>query len=235
MTRMQKLAVGVVAAVAVVGAGTGVAATQLRSPEKENKAVLDDVAGQLGVTSDQLTNALKTALKNRIDQAVKDGLLTQQEANRIKARIDRQDVPMLGPAFGFRAHAGPGERHFRFGFRAHKLEGAAKYLGMSEEALRNALEDGKTLAQVAKDRGKSVDGLVDTLLADAKARIAEDVKKGELTQKQADEFTAGLEKRLTDLVNGRFPRLARPGHRPFHFKFRESGLGPAPIPLLPTI
>ena len=52
---------------------------------------------------------------------------------------------------GFK-HGGPG--HHGPG-RMHGLDAAAKYLGMTEAALRNALEGGKTLAQVAKDR-KSV-------------------------------------------------------------------------------
>ena len=67
--------------------------------------MLNDVAGQLGVTPERLSNAFKTALKNRIDQAVKDGHLTQAEANRMKAAIDQESVPMLGPGFGFR-HGG---------------------------------------------------------------------------------------------------------------------------------
>jgi hypothetical protein len=226
---MQKLAVGAVAVVAVVGAGAGVAATKLRTPQQESKAVLDDVAGQLGVSPQQLTNAFKTALKNRVDQAVEDGLLTQQQANRLKTAIDKQEVPMLGPGLH---RGGPGGGH-HFGFRMHKLEAAAKYLGMSQEALDKALQNGKTLAQVAKDQGKSVDGLVDALLAEHKAKIAQAVKNGKLTQKEADEFTAGLEKRLTDLVNGRFPRFDRNGPRFHRFDGpRESSL--RPVPLLPT-
>ena len=50
MTRIQKIAVGAVLALAVSGAGAAVAATKLRSPEQEKRAVLNDVAGQLGVT-----------------------------------------------------------------------------------------------------------------------------------------------------------------------------------------
>mgnify|MGYP003445565538 CR=1 FL=1 len=100
------------------GAGGAVAATKLRTPEQESSAVLNDVAGQLGVTPERLSNAFKTALKNRIDQAVKDGHLTQAEATRMKAAIDRESVPMLGP--GFR-HGGPG-----FHREHHGLEAAAK-------------------------------------------------------------------------------------------------------------
>ena len=184
---------------AVTGAGGAVAATKLRTPEQENRAVLNDVAGQLGVTPERLSNAFKTALKNRIDQAVKDGQLTQAQATRMKAAIDRESVPLLGP--GFR-HGGPGH----FGRGHHGLEAAAKYLGMTEAALRAQLESGKTLAQLAKDRNKSVDGMVTALVAEKKARVEQAVKDGHLTQAQADELVAGIKEHVTAMVNGRFER-----------------------------
>ena len=184
---------------AVSGAGGAVAATKLRSPEHESRAVLNDVAGQLGVSPERLSNAFKTALKNRIDQAVKDGRLTQAEATRVKAAIDRESVPMLGP--GFRHH-GPGH----FGRGPHALEAAAKYLGMTQAALRTQLESGKTLAQVARDRNKSVDGLVTALVAEKKARIEQGVKDGQLTRAQADELLARMKEHVTAMVNGRFER-----------------------------
>ena len=197
MTRIQKIAVGAVLVLGVSGAGAAVAATKLRSPEQESRAVLNDVAGQLGVTPERLSNAFKTALKNRIDQAVKDGHLTQAEATRMKAAIDRESVPMLGP--GFRK-----ERHF--GGRHHGLDAAAKYLGMTEAALRTQLQNGKTLAQVARDRNKSVDGLVTALAAEKKARIEQAVKDGHLTRAQADELVARMKEHVTAMVNGRFER-----------------------------
>jgi polyhydroxyalkanoate synthesis regulator phasin len=201
MTRIHKIAVGGALVLAVSGAGGAVAATKLRTPEQENRAVLNDVAGQLGVTPQRLSNAFKTALKNRIDQAVKDGHLTQAEATRMKAAIDRESVPMLGPGFGFR-HGGPGH----FGRGHHGLEAAAKYLGMTEAALRAQLQGGKTMAQVAKDRNKSVDGLVTALVADKKARIEQAVKDGHLTQAQANELVAGIKEHVTAMVNGQFER-----------------------------
>jgi uncharacterized protein YaiL (DUF2058 family) len=214
MTRIQKIAVGAAVVLAVSGAGAAVGATKLRTPEQESKAIVNDVANQLGVTPQRLTNAFKTAMKNRIEQAVKDGRLTQAEGNRLKAEVDRQSVPMLGP--GFR-HGGPGHFHREH----HGLEAAAKYLGLTEAALRTQLESGKTLAQVARDRDKTIDGLVDALMVEKRTRIQQEVEDGRLTQAQANEFLEGLEARVTDKVNGRFaPRF---GHG-----FRRGGEMPRP-------
>jgi hypothetical protein len=207
MTRIQKIAVGAVALVTVGGAGAAVAATKLGSPQQESQAVVNDAANQLGVTPDRLTTALKTALKNRVDASVKAGHITKAEGDALKARIDENAVPLLGPGrgrfeHGGRGHHGPGH--------LHGLDTAAKYLGMTEASLRTALDGGKTLAQVAKDRDRSVDGLVDALVAEKKADIQQHVKEGRLTQAQADEFLSGLKARITDTVNGRFaPRFGR--------------------------
>jgi polyhydroxyalkanoate synthesis regulator phasin len=228
MTRIQKIAVGVVALVAVSGAGAAVAATQLRSPEEESRAVLSDAADQLGVSSEELSNALKQALKNRIDEAVEDGRLTQEQGNRLKQAIAEQDVPMLGPGFGFRG--GPGfhkERHFGPHIFAH-LGVAAEYLDMTEAALRDALEDDKTLAQIARDRNKSVDGLIDALVAEKRERINDAVEDGRMTRAQADEILEDLRSRVTDTVNGRFPRIeGRP-------RFHRFGPRPERPAFLPT-
>ena len=225
---MQKVAVGAAAVAAIFVAGGAVAATKLNSPNQKNQAVLNDVANQLGVTPQRLSNALKTALKNRVDEAVKDGRLTKAEADRIKARIDANDVPFLGPGL----RGGPGHHGRDHDFHhVHKLGAAAKYLGLSESALRQQLENGKTLARVAKDRGKSVEGLVDALLAESKNQIEQDVKNGELTRAEADQFVAGMKERITDLVNGRFP--GPPGRFFRHFRGDRGGpalLGPAPHP-----
>jgi hypothetical protein len=215
MTRMQKIAIAAVAAVAVTGAGAAVAATQLRSPQQESRAIVRDAADQLGVTPAQLTNALKTAMKNQLDAAVKAGRLTQAEANRLKQRIDANEAPLLGPGFGHRHHGG-GPGHHR-GLHHAGLEAAAKYLGMTEAALREQVQDGKTLAQVARDRNKSVDGLVAALVADVKSNLDEKVESGAITRAQANQFLSGIEERITDVVNGRMPERR-------HFrKFGEGG------------
>jgi len=209
MKRTHKLALGIALVLSVVGVGGAIAATKL-TPKQEGAAVIDDAAKQLGVDPADLSNALKQALKNRVDAAVKDGRLTKQMGDAMKKRIDAGGVPLfgLGPRF---------DRDHGRGFFFHgKLEAAATYLGMSEEQLRDALSNGKTLAEVARGHGKSVDGLVDAMLADAKQKLEAGVKAGRLTEAENNEMLVGLKKRITNLVNGRFPMPPGPGFHRFH-------------------
>ena len=82
------------------------------------------------------------------------------------------------------------------------LDTAAKALGITTEELRTALRDGKTVADVAADKGVDVQVVIDALVADAQARIATAVSDGRITQAQADERLATLTDDITKIVNG---------------------------------
>jgi polyhydroxyalkanoate synthesis regulator phasin len=199
MQKNRKIAMlaAVGAALAVAGGGAAIAATGVLSPEEESQAVIDDAAAQLGVEPSELSNALEQALKNRIDDAVEAGRLTEAQGNALKERLDSADLPLIFGGRGFGPH---GFDHGDFGHFA-SLEAAASYLGLTEAELRSELADGKSLAEIAKSEGKSVDGLVQALVKSASARLDQAVKDGKLTKAQADEITESLEERITDLVN----------------------------------
>ena len=213
MKKRLKLAVGAGAALAVAGGGAAIAANAT-SPQAESQAVVNDAAKQLGVTPAKLSGALKQALANRVDAAVKAGTLTEAQGKEVKARIQADTYPL----FGGRGAGGPGGHH-RGGFGRH-LDAAAAYLGVTEAQLRTSLEAGKTLAAIAKEKGKAVDGLVSALVADETKELDAAVTAGRLTKSQRDEIVAGLKERLTALVNGERPaggpRFGGPGFRGGH-------------------
>ena len=57
--------------------------------------------------------------------------------------------------------------------------------------------------------------VVDALVADAKADVAERVTSGDITQAEADQKLAALADRITAMVNGELP-LRGPGGPGFH-------------------
>ncbi len=218
MKTNTKVKLGVVAAAAVAAAGGGVAiaATEPWNPKEDAQAVIDDAAQQLGVTPNELSDALKQALKNRVDEAVAASRLTDKQGAELKARIDASDVPLplgiLGPKeFGF----GIGPDH---GGPMGGLSTAADYIGLSEAELRSRLSDGKTLAQITKAEGKSVDGLVRAMLDDADEKLADAVAAGKLTEAEADKIRADGKERISNFVNGE----TRFG---FHLGFDKDGFG----------
>jgi hypothetical protein len=120
-----------------------------------------------------------------------------------------------GPGFG-RGH-GPGGPGMRGGpggglLAGEVLKTAAAYLQMPIADLQTALKGGKTLAQVATDKGKTAAGLVTALTDAAKANLDAAVAAGWITQKQADVAIAGVTREITALVNNGPPVLpARKG------------------------
>jgi polyhydroxyalkanoate synthesis regulator phasin len=201
----RKIVLGAVAALAVAGGGAAVAATQLGSPREESQAILNDAARQLGIEPSKLSDALKQALKNRVDSAVAAGRLTKEQGEAFKARIEADESPLLfgGPGgFGHRGHF----VHFaHFG----DLSVAASYLDVTADQLHTDLRAGKTLAQIAKDKGKPVDGLIKALVDKAKERLDAAVKAGRLTEEQKQSILAELEQKVTDFVNGIRPAFGR--------------------------
>ena len=166
--------VGIGAAIGPVGASAATATTQ---------AVTDRV----------------TAIKDALAGLVKDGTLTQAQADKVATTVDG-----ALPKRGFGRHGG------RSGL---DLATAASVIGVTRDELRTALESGKTLAQVAQGKNISQATLVDKLVAAEKTRIAAAVKAGRLTQAQADSMTADLPTRVTERVTSTRPAGGRAHHR----------------------
>lgn len=225
MNLNRKLVVGAVAGLAVVGAGAAVAATQFGNPKEENAAIINDTANRLGIQPSALSDALKASLKARVDAAVTAGKLTKDEGDAIKARIDSGDAPLFftGPPRGQFGPGGPGGP-MQGGFRG--LDSAATYLGLSVSDLQKALEGGKTLAQVAQDQGKSVDGLIQALVNDAKKHLDDAVSQGRLTQAQENSILDNVKQHITDFVNGKFQGGFGPGSPPGAGKWPGGGAPP---------
>lgn len=219
MTLRGKQLVVVVVLGGVLGLGVG-AAVAGGGLSTDKDAFLNDVAKRLNVTPEQLKAAIKGATDDRIDQAVKDGKITKEQGDELKQRAADGALPFLGPGLGFGhrgGFGGPGLGH-RGGA---SLDAAATYLGLTEEQLRTQLASGKSLADIAKDKGKSVDGLEKAMTADLKAKLDQAVKDKRLTQAQADEILKRTNDRLDDLVNDTF----EPG---LHFEHHGFG-GPMGI------
>ena len=191
MRMKQIVVIGAFVAILVIGAGVAVADGGITG---DKDAFLNDVAKRLDVTPAALKAALKGASDDRIDAAVAAGKITKAQGDELKQRSAQGGLPLLGggprggEGFG---HHGPGS-----------LDAAAKYLGLTEAELHTQLESGKTLAQITKDQGKTVDGLKKALAADTKAKLDAAVKDGRLTQAQADDLLKRMTDHLDDLVNG---------------------------------
>jgi hypothetical protein len=188
----------------------GLTADELRTQLEAGKT-LAQVAEAKGKTVQGLEDAIVAAAKSELDADVAAGRLTSDQATAMLERLKANVGDLVNRTLP--ARGGPGDRHGP-GFGFHDgLDAAATYLGLTEDGLHTQLESGKTLAQVAQARGKSVQGLEDAIVADAKSHLDQAVTDGRLSSAQAAQILADLKSRVDDLVNGKLP--ARPDHAPF--------------------
>ena len=93
---------------------------------------------------------------------------------------------------------GGGGKH---GHRGDALDAAATALGMEPDALKDALKEGRTLAQVAESQGVDVQVVIDALVAEGNARIDAAVANGRLGADEAEERKAQLAERIAERVS----------------------------------
>lgn len=212
-----------VAALVLVGAGVAIAQTQQSpspSTDKERSralgrdAFLDIVARRLGIERSTLDEALEAQALAEVKWAEDNGFIRGTEADALRERINEGKAKGLG-IIGFKGGLSLGPEglgwHGRFPKRglhrgSESLTAAAEYLGLSASELREALSS-KTLAQVARDQGKSVDGLKSALRAAKKAQLDEAVTDGRITSDQRDALLERFDSQIGDVVNGIPPFL----------------------------
>jgi hypothetical protein len=199
------------AAVLAAGAGAGAAiAAGGSDPKKTEQSVLDDAAKRLNVTPEALRSALGAAEDAQVDQAVKDGKITQQQADAIKAGRQKDGRVLGGPGIGGR-HGGPGgpggPGHVGGGPGGPGLGGpagldaAATALGLKTDELRTKLQAGKSIADVAKDQGKAIADVKSAIKDAIVKQLDAEVTAGRLTAAERTQELAEIDAHVDDLVN----------------------------------
>jgi len=195
------LAALVVGIVAVAGAGA-----QEATPEGDSAAVEGDrpvdhylelLAGNLGVTVEELEGALSQSHIDLINEKVADGTITEEEAAEIIDRIESGEGRLF-PPFG-------GDRHGGHQYKFHRLVGmivanSAEVLDMELEVLKEELHAGNSLADVATAQGVEVEQFKVELLRAIAADLDEKVTDGAITQEQADDILAKITESIDRIV-----------------------------------
>jgi hypothetical protein len=159
------------AMVAAASTYLGLSPDQIGEELKSGKT-LADIASAQGKSVAGLEQAVIGAAKTALDQSVAAGDVTATEEQQVLAQLNAQLGDFVNGRGGLSislgsggiaihvAGGGPGE--------APVLKGpyvtAAGYLGLSAEQLMHELQAGKSLAEVAAEQGKSVEGLKQALI-----------------------------------------------------------------------
>ncbi len=125
-----------------------------------------------------------------LDELVAEGVITQAQADTITERMQAARAEFRTN----RGHRGyPG------------AEVVTELLGLTQAEIREAFQAGTTLAELAEAQGIATDDLVDALVAEAEAKVAEKLEAGDITQERADSILDGLEEKIEDRVTAERP------------------------------
>ena len=198
LNRWYALPAAVLAA-AVIGVAAVEAApspSPSASPSKNYaQAFIDKLAAILHMTPAQTQDALKQAQLQTVDQMLKDGQITQAQADAMKARINAGQglAPGLAPGGGFGFRRGGGFKAQGTVMRdltTAELNAAASALHMSTAQFQSALRSGKSLADLEAQQKVSDSAVQSAMKTAAKGVLDKAVKAGTLTQAQADAILA---------------------------------------------
>jgi hypothetical protein len=217
----------VVGAMVLIGAGVALGQSQSPSPssspsseQRRSKALarsafLDIVARRLGIERSRLDASLKAMALADVKWSEDNGFITKAQADMIRDRINSGEAKGLGGlghhgplglgAGGLGRHGGFLKGRFHRG-AGRLLAAASSYLGLAEGDLIEALRS-KTLAQMARDRGKTVDGLKAALRASRKTDLDAAVTSGEITRAQENALLQRFDSQIGDTVHGIPPGL----------------------------
>ncbi len=220
------------------GSGATPAPQQQQAPSAIGDTFWTLLAGKLGVSADDLKTKAVQARKEMIDQAVKDGRVTQEQADAIKARIDANNViaPIQLPRRAQQAPApnqnppqrgplpwrGPRNNGPVFGNGLpggilgfggingglEQLDAVAKVLKLEPKALIEQLSQGKSLADIAKAQGVDEAAVKQAIIDFRTGQIDRLLGLGLISEVQANQLKARLTPENIDLSRG------------FRFQFR---------------
>ncbi|MSP12417.1 MAG: hypothetical protein EXR62_05610 [Chloroflexi bacterium] len=220
---------GILLSVSLVIGGL-VAFAQTPTPPARNPAAalqnLGDLfwqklAARLNVTVDKLHQEVNAAMQDTIQQEVQDGKLTADQAKRLQDRMQQQGhrgfmpgfpLPGLGPQFGEPLPKGRDSVNPR-GMGQNMLDAVAKILGMTTDEVRQALQKGQGLGQLADGKGVSRDAVIQVMRNALKADVDQMLGNGRITQQQADQMKARIDAQTIDLNNTRLNPSIQPGQR----------------------
>ena len=149
-------------------------------------ATLDPVGAVSAAVSAKGDHAKQRPLTQALDELVSNGTITQDQANAVQdgVKAKRRDIWAKHPHLGKKL-----------------LDTIAQKLGIDAKELVSELRSGKSIADVAGDKGVDPQSIIDELVASISGRIDQRVADDKMSQEQADVMKQNLSQRVTDFVN----------------------------------
>jgi len=147
----------------------GLTVEELQAARQEGKSLLD-IAKDQGLTVAEFQEIMTEARQNSLDQAVADGVITQDQADQMSAFKE----------------AAKGRRQQMGAIHDYMEAAIAAEFGLTEEELEARHAAGETMMDLASEQGLTIEDFTARMTAARASALEQAVADGVITQEQAD-------------------------------------------------
>ena len=170
--------------------------------ELQSGQTLRQVAEAKNVNPEDIIAAYRDQVRQALNQAVNQGRLTQADADSILAELEAQARWFLDNTVMM---------SFGWGY-GQLIATSAQVLNNTPQVLVDQLRAGRTITQVAQEKGVPTQRIVDAYLAPIQQAVNQAVAAGHLTQAQATQIIADITQRAEWLLTQPFMLGFAHGH-----------------------
>lgn len=206
MSRLWKLGLAIVAVLALAGAAVGFVNAQTDGDVETDKPDLDVIgrlAGNLGVSQEELEAAIQATQLEIVDELLANGAIDEERAAEMRERIEAGEPGLF---FG----GGPRGHHRPVAFALYEV---AEQLDVTVRELVAAWE-GQTLADTIVELGGNADEVKAALLDEIEAKLTEKGADAERIAEVLENASAAFD-RLLEHEGPPFPKGPRGSPPPF--------------------
>ncbi len=155
-----------------------------------------DIAKAKNVDLSTVEAAMLQPVQQRLDQALKNGKITQQQHDTVLQKAQDGIAKLVQ-----RTGLGKGERHGRFAQAARaELGAAAQALGITPQELLQDLKGGQSIADIAKAKNVDLSTVEAAMLQPIQQRLDQALKDGKIDQAKHDTLLQQATDRIAKLV-----------------------------------
>ncbi|WP_138493186.1 hypothetical protein [Paenibacillus pinistramenti] len=176
----------------------GLSEDDLKTAQQDGKS-LAAIASEQDVDVQDVIDWVEAQLTSNLKQQLTDGKITQTQYDDQAADLAARAEDFVNNTFTGKDGQGMGGQHG--GFAMMDQSGLASLLGLSEDDLKTAQQDGKSLAAIASEQGVDEQDVIDWTEAQLTSNLKQQLTDGKITQTQYDDQAANLATRAEDFVN----------------------------------
>ena len=180
---------------------TGLSAEDVLAHLREGQT-LAEVCTANGVDPQTVIDTVKAAKTAEIQQALADGTITQQQADRRIGLLDE----VLDRAMNAQLPDRPAAQHPLAARAVRELAGImGEKTGLTPREILDEMRDGKTLADIATEHGQDPDAIAAEALTRTTDTLRAAVQEGKITQEQMDTLVAAAGEFYPQAMNQPLP------------------------------